>query len=147
MNHPKFREQDHNKEAEVEEKQAEAVGLAESETLKWDRDQREDQAEAQGAGQHPHQQSIWLQLWGKQRWFSTHHGNCLGHRHHTGGLLRGSRHTSMGSAMWDSKFVVTNFQAPKAGGMLPGYFHSHQFGLFFLAPCAGMTGMHPHTLF
>lgn len=55
VNHPKFREQDHDKEADVEEEQAEAVRLAELETLKRDRDQGEDQAEPQGAGQHPHQ--------------------------------------------------------------------------------------------
>lgn len=42
VNHPKFREQDHNKEAGVEEEQAEAIRLAELETLKRDRDQGED---------------------------------------------------------------------------------------------------------
>lgn len=42
VNHPKFCEQDHNKETGVEEKQAEAIRLAELETLKRDRDQGED---------------------------------------------------------------------------------------------------------
>lgn len=42
VNHPKFREQDHNKEAGVEEEQADAIRLAELETLKWDGDQGED---------------------------------------------------------------------------------------------------------
>lgn len=71
MNHPKFCEQDHNKETGVEEEQAEAICLAELETLKRDRDQGEDQAEPQGAGQHPHQQAIWFQLWGEQERFSA----------------------------------------------------------------------------
>lgn len=41
-NHPKFCEQDHNKEAGIEEEQAEAICLAELETLKRDGDQGED---------------------------------------------------------------------------------------------------------
>lgn len=62
VNHPKFREEDHNNETDIEEEKAEAIGLAELETLERNGDQGEDQAEAQRAGQHPHQQSVWLQL-------------------------------------------------------------------------------------
>lgn len=62
MNHPEFCEKDHDKETAIEEEEAEAVGLAEPETLKRNGDQGEDQAEAQSTGQHPHQQSIGLQL-------------------------------------------------------------------------------------
>lgn len=58
VNHTKFCEQDHNKEAEVEGKHAETVGFAELEALQRDGDQRDDEAEPQGAGQHPYQQSI-----------------------------------------------------------------------------------------
>lgn len=62
VNHPKLREEDHHNETYIEEEEAEAVGLAELETLERNRDQGEDQAEAQRTGQHPHQQSVWFQL-------------------------------------------------------------------------------------
>lgn len=60
VNHPEFREEDHDNETDIEEEKAEAVGLAELETLERNRHQGEDQAEAQRAGQYPHQQSVWL---------------------------------------------------------------------------------------
>lgn len=103
VNHPKLREEDHNKESGVEEEQAEAVCLAEPEALKWDGDQREDEAEPQGAGQHPHQQSIWLQLWGEQeRLFRTHRDSPLSHGHHAGRGI-GSLAHSYGFCVWNSK--------------------------------------------
>lgn len=66
VNHPKFREQGHHEEIRVEEEQAEAIDFVQLEALQWDRDQGTDEAEAQGACQDPHQQSVWLQLRGEQ---------------------------------------------------------------------------------
>lgn len=50
VNHPEFREQDHDEETDIEKEETEAIGLADLETLKWNGDQGEDQAEAQGTG-------------------------------------------------------------------------------------------------
>ena len=66
MNHSKFSEQGHQEEGQVEEEQAEAINSAQLEALQRDQDQGTDEAEAQGAGQDPHQQSVRLQLRGEQ---------------------------------------------------------------------------------
>lgn len=93
VNHPKFREQGHNKEGSVEEQQADAVGLAELEALQGDGHQGEGEAEPQGAGQHPVQQSVGLQLWETNEraaassvWLGHRWACCLGHLHVTPAL-------------------------------------------------------------
>ena len=66
MNHSKFSEQGHHEEGQVEEEQAAAINSAQLEALQRNQDQGTDEAEAQGAGQDPHQQSVRLQLRGDQ---------------------------------------------------------------------------------
>ena len=65
MNHSKFSEQGHHEEGQVEEEQAAAVNSAQLEALQRHQDQGTDEAEAQGASQDPHQQSVRLQLQGR----------------------------------------------------------------------------------
>lgn len=55
-------QQGHAEEGQVVEDEAEAVGFAQLEALRWHRHEGEDQAQPQGPGQDPHQQAVGLQL-------------------------------------------------------------------------------------